>query len=447
FWLSLVVDELIPEPLPNLDYKIMQGNSLLERYDLVDLKFEKKVFQIKEVKEVDLFGNIINPQVSIAGFLQTKEATQEFNITELEEKYFYSTNAIEKQEIRNKLQTFEKEFINNQLKKELKHLSIQQTKKQNEINLLLNASKSNTDKQKVFSSKKYKDLKKLNDDIENVIHLKENLKEIKPTQKPYFLWHLYFMDVFDKGGFDIVIGNPPYIQLQKMGADALALEKANYETFTKTGDIYCLFYKLGYSILKNNGVLTYITSNKWMRAGYGESTRKFFAEKTNPILLIDFAGQKIFETATVDTNILIFKKSKNLGITKSCVVKQKWDESLLKYINENSTHNDFNSSNSWVVLNPLEKRIKEKIEKIGTPLKYWDINIYRGVLTGFNEAFIIDGKKKDELIAKDPNSAEIIRPNNLYCLAFQTIDCLFFFLRQFPLFALAYHIQSLINAL
>jgi hypothetical protein len=210
FWLALVVDELVPEPLPNLDYKIMQGNSLLERYDLVDLKFEKKAFKIQEVKEVDLFGNVINPQFSIAEFLQTKEATQEFNITELEEKYFYSTNVLEKQEIRNKLQTFEKEFISKQLKTELNDLIKLQNKKQNEVTLELNAAKNETEKQKVLNSRKGKDLDKLDKSIENINILTHNLNEIKPTQKPYFLWRLYFMDVFDKDGFDIVIGNPPY---------------------------------------------------------------------------------------------------------------------------------------------------------------------------------------------------------------------------------------------
>ncbi|MDR0665793.1 MAG: hypothetical protein LBF71_00085, partial [Campylobacteraceae bacterium] len=76
---------------------------------------------------------------------------------------------------------------------------------------------------------------------------------------------------------------------------------------------------------------------------------------------------------------------------------------------QNAFECDFSTHNSWVILSPIEQRIKAKIEAIGTPLKDWDIKIYRGVLTGYNEAFIIDGKKKDELIKQDPKSAEIIR--------------------------------------
>lgn len=413
FWLALVVDELMPEPLPNLDYKIMQGNSLLERYDLVDLKFEKKVFnnEIKE-KGTDLFGNIINPQMSLTDFLQTKQSSDDFDITELEEKYFYSTNAIEKQEIRNKLQTFEKEFINNKLKKELEELSIQQTKKQNEIDLLLNASKNNTDKQKVLNSKKYKDLKKLNDDIENVIRLRENLKEIKPSQKPYFLWHLYFMDVFDKGGFDVVIGNPPYIQLQKMGADASALEKANYDTFTKTGDIYCLFYEQGFKLLKPKGVLSYITSNTWMRTKFGELVRNYFKQKTQTITLLNFEDTKIFQTATVETNIIISKNIAKQLPFNAVAIKSDYTigTNILEYQKQNAIVINETSDDGWIILNKPDFEIKLTIEEKGIQLKNWNVEFYRGFLTGFNDAFFIDDKKRKELIEKEPKSAEIIKP-------------------------------------
>lgn len=83
------------------------------------------------------------------------------------------------------------------------------------------------------------------------------------------------------------------------------------------------------------------------------------------------------------------------------------------FVSQNSQKSNFSTSDSWVILSEIEQSIKRKIEAVGVPLKDWDININRGILTGFNEAFIIDGKKKDELIAEDPKSAEIIRPYNL----------------------------------
>ena len=224
--------------------------------------------------------------------------------------------------------------------------------------------------------------------------------------------------MFDvKRGFDVVIGNPPYIQLQSdHGKLGDFYKPCGYETFAKTGDIYCLFYERGWQLLNANGHLCYITSNKWMRAGYGEATRKFFAEKTNPQLLIDFAGEKIFESATVDTNILLFGKDKNRGKTKCCIGTSDCRKDLSVFVKHAATPCAFTSSDSWVILSPIEQSIKRKIESVGTPLKDWGVNIYRGILTGCNEAFIIDEGKRAEILANCQDAAErerteqIIRP-------------------------------------
>ena len=223
-------------------------------------------------------------------------------------------------------------------------------------------------------------------------------------------------------GFDIVIGNPPYIQLQNDGGKLAKLyADCNYKTYARTGDIYCLFYERGYQLLKPNGHLCYITSNKWMRAGYGEKTREFFAKNTNPLLLIDFAGVKIFESATVDTNILLFAKAVNEHKTL-CAVTNKQNKDSVKnlsvFVQQSGSECEFSNSDSWVILSPIEQSIKRKIEAVGTPLKDWDINIYRGVLTGYNEAFIISTEKRDEILAncqtedERARTAELIRPNN-----------------------------------
>ena len=221
-------------------------------------------------------------------------------------------------------------------------------------------------------------------------------------------------------GFDIVIGNPPYIQLQNNGGELAQLyAPCNYKTYARTGDIYCLFYERGYQLLKPNGHLCYITSNKWMRAGYGEKTREFFANNTNPMLLIDFAGVKIFESATVDTNILLFAKAANEHKTL-CAVTNKQNKDSVKnlsvFVQQNGSVCEFSNSDSWVILSPIEQSIKRKIEAVGTPLKDWNINIYRGVLTGYNEAFIISTEKRDEILAncqtedERTRTAELIRP-------------------------------------
>lgn len=207
--------------------------------------------------------------------------------------------------------------------------------------------------------------------------------------------------MFGQANFDVVIGNPPYIQLQKnSGKLGTLLEKQAFQSFAKTGDIYCLFYEKGATLLAENAVLCFITSNKWMRAGYGEKLRTFLAKQTQPKLLIDFAGIKVFENATVDTNILLFTKKSDkqkLLPTQCCVTKKNFTN-LVDFVRENSCHCQFSANESWVILSPIEQQIKSKIEKQGVPLKDWNININYGIKTGFNEAFIIDTATKNKIL-------------------------------------------------
>lgn len=264
FWLSIVVDEETPSPLPNLDYKIMQGNSLIESFmgvDLSKLTYEKG--HKKDKGEITLFDDEKNR-------LQKRV----FQLL----KAYYSCSDHDRKV---KLQQEISDTINKQLEAQ------------------------------AYDPVILEQLKKIN--------LAENNK--------FFLWHTWFSDVFnrndDKNGFDIVIGNPPYIQLQNNGGELAKLyEDCRFQTFAKTGDIYCLFYEKGWQLLCQQGHLCFITSNKWMRAGYGEKMRGFFAKHTNPKYLIDFAGVKIFDNATVDTNILIFGKGKNEYQTR-CAVTDK----------------------------------------------------------------------------------------------------------------------------
>jgi hypothetical protein len=233
--------------------------------------------------------------------------------------------------------------------------------------------------------------------------------------KEVFDFKVYFSEVWHlKNGFDIVIGNPPYVQIQKFSGKSVQKnwERQNYETFAKTGDIYCLFYEKGYRLLRQEGVLAFITSNKWMRAAYGEKLRRFFSQKTQPQVLIDFSSFQVFDSATVDTNVLLFTKENRCKPVRACLINSSFNrnKALDVFVSKNSIELTDFSEESWVISDKANYEIKKKIEAAGKPLKNWDINIYRGILTGFNEAFIIDGKKKAELIAEDPKSAEIIKP-------------------------------------
>lgn len=216
-----------------------------------------------------------------------------------------------------------------------------------------------------------------------------------------------------KEGFDIVIGNPPYIQLQANNGELADLYcDYEYKTFIRTGDIYCLFYERGWQVLKKDGCLCFITSNKWMRANYGEKTRSFFAKYTNPQILIDFSGIDIFKSATVVTNILLFTRSKNQGCT-FCVAannqQKKCINNLYAFVYKNRYIQNLSTSEGWIILTPSELAIKQKIIKAGTPLKDWNIQIYRGILTGYNDAFIISTEKRDEILTNCKTTDEYTR--------------------------------------
>ncbi|MFH1610727.1 MAG: TaqI-like C-terminal specificity domain-containing protein, partial [Patescibacteria group bacterium] len=188
-----------------------------------------------------------------------------------------------------------------------------------------------------------------------------------------------------------------------------------YEIGTTTADVYCYFYELSFNLLKERGVLSFITSNKWMRAKYGALLRLFVKEKTTILTLIDLGGGQ-FDMATVDTNVLIFsrKKPDEFYVFKyGNLIPKK--ESDLTNMNQNDLGN-----NSFTLMNNSEISLKNKISNIGTCLDQWgDININYGILTGKNEVkinnkkegvFIINEDKRNELIEQDMSSKKILLP-------------------------------------
>ena len=230
----------------------------------------------------------------------------------------------------------------------------------------------------------------------------------------------YSADFFDpeymfgiNDGFDIVIGNPPYIRQENLKNKKDTYIKV-YESFNGTSDIYIAFYERGFSLLKENGILTYITSNKWTRASYGKDFRKYILEKAQIRKYIELNGIKVFESATVDTSVMQLEKSRESKDFIYCAIGGDYNlkTKLEEYISKNTIEykKENLSEEIFTFLTSEEIKIKERIEKIGKPLKDWDISIYRGILTGYNKAFIIDGKTKEELIKKDPKNAEIIKP-------------------------------------
>ena len=375
------------ETLPNIDINIKSGNSLLSRFAL----------------DTDLKTTLKKTNISITDY---KEAFHKYQNAQSKEQKWDLEHFIDKVK-----HNFRTEITRNSKEvKELQSLKYEYYLKYESPQLFTEAR---TPEQEKHKKQLEQNIQKKEDEIEAI-----NSNKIYENA---FEWRFEFPQVLDNEGnyigFDVVIGNPPYIQLQNDGGKLAKLyEGQNFKTFARTGDIYCLFYEKAHQLLREGGICNFITSNKWMRAGYGEAIRKFLIEYTNPLILIDFTGIKIFETATVDVNILLYAKEKSTFNTLACIVKDKGLKELSLYVRQHGGKTSFSSDESWVILSEIEQRIKAKIEAIGTPLKEWNVNIYRGVLTGYNDAFIIDKAKKEEILAncqsdqERKKTDELIRP-------------------------------------
>ena len=203
--------------------------------------------------------------------------------------------------------------------------------------------------------------------------------------------------------FDVVVGNPPYVRQELFSPIKPHLQQ-HYSVYAGAADLYCYFYEKATQLLAPNGKLGFITSNKWMRANYGANLRQFILQNTKIQSFIDLGGQEVFKGVGVDANIIIYQKTADANNNYVFKVSQ----NLQDFSDFASNHLDKNCFN--IAINNLALSIKLKIEQLGTPLKDWDVKINYGIKTGFNDAFIIDSKTKEELCLADPKSAEIIKP-------------------------------------
>ena len=237
----------------------------------------------------------------------------------------------------------------------------------------------------------------------------------EPAAKEIAAWNPYNQNAiagwFDpewmfgvKGGFNVVIGNPPYIQLQRdSGKLGKKYKRQKFASFDSAGDIYMLFCEKGLSLLDGGGVLTHIISNSWMRADSGRALRGVLTGY-NPRLLIN-TGKDVFENTYVDTNILMVENADNRDELLAADVNRGDEFPPSKWMPISPKGEE-----GWVVLPPEEQNIRVKIKKEGTPIKEWDVCIFRGITTGLNDAFVINESVKAELCRQDPTSADFINP-------------------------------------
>jgi len=239
-----------------------------------------------------------------------------------------------------------------------------------------------------------------------------------------FDWQTEFAPVFADGGFDVAIGNPPYVRQELLSPIKPYLQQ-HYESYDGVADLYTYFYEKGLKILKPGGVLSYSVTNKWLRSGYGEPLRQFFSLNSVVEQLIDFGHAPIFEDADTFPCIIAARKPsvqpvQNIKPMASSPVlicpvpREKLAQiNLQQYVQQEGYSVPWArfTENAWSLEPPAVDGLMAKIRQVGIPLKeFAGVKPYYGIKTGFNEAFLIDEATKNRLIQADPKCAEIIKP-------------------------------------
>ena len=251
--------------------------------------------------------------------------------------------------------------------------------------------------------------RKLNDLSSNIKCGNSLIDDKKVAGPNAFSWEQQFPQIFKKGGFDVVIGNPPYVKLETIKEQSQQLEKYGYETFDKRGDLYVLFVEKGFNILKAKGVLSYIMPNKWLQAGYGQPLRSYFLTKALH-QLIDFGDIQIFQGAT--TYPLIFVASNKapeeefeVAVLKSATAADFQTNVALSFESYKTSSFD---KNTWVISSKRDKELLSRLKNTQTLKKFINGEASRGIIPGLTEAFVIGNNKLNELIKDDINSKNII---------------------------------------
>jgi type I restriction-modification system DNA methylase subunit len=243
------------------------------------------------------------------------------------------------------------------------------------------------------------------------------MEKIKGKSKD-FNFTVDFSEVFplenaDNPGFDIIIANPPYIRQEQIKELKPELQKF-FSCYSGTADIYIYFYERGRQILKKGGTLTYISSNKYFRAGYGEKLRRFLGNNCQVCQIIDFGDAPVFEAIAYPSIIVL----KNIPPQENDIKILNWQpgpplSEFASVVDDKSVSLPQKelTPDGWRLESLVELRLLEKLRKAGKPLgEYVGGRFYRGILTGLNEAFVVDQETRDMLITEHFSSTELLKP-------------------------------------
>lgn len=372
------------ETLPNIEINIKQGNSLVSRF-AIDADLKKALKKSK--------WSIESYRVAVATYRNAESKEQKREMERL--------IADIKSDFRSEIS------LNDPKIKKLSKLRGDLTQLTLQTSLFQQTPREKAAWNKQVS-KVTADIKKLETEIE----------VIKNNQifDNAFEWRFEFPEVLDDDGnfigFDVVIGNPPYIRQEELQELKPHL-KLNYRLYTGTSDIYIYFIEKGFSILRERGIFSYIMPNKFMQAGYGRPARRFLLEQTL-LEIIDFGDIQVFEEATTYPCIVIARKEvsgRKFNVTK--IESTEFKSDFYSFIQKITTEKEHSSltEDTWVMSNSNDQVLLEKITAIGEKLEnYLSDGAKRGVLTGLTEAFLINNQTRNEILTRDTRSDEIMKP-------------------------------------
>ena len=411
-WLSLIVDYELPEDrpfetaardipaLPNLAYRVCQGDSLLERL-------------FGQVVSLDEMGRDRETQEIVEGLQKEKAAY--FSLAETPEKRRRELRILELQTAlaerlivtkRAQLRGYQPQLFGEETASERRQRQAYEAHVQalDEVEGRVEAVRKRLGK-----------LRKAGDTRSLTINdLRSQL--LGDAEHPTFLWRVDFAEVYqEKGGFDVMIANPPYVRQEKITHIKSDLKKVYPNVYHGVADIYVYFYAQSLRQLRENGTLVYISSNKFMRAGYGKTLRHLLGTDVTLQTVIDFGDLPIFEATTYPTVLVVRNQTPARDHTVQALKVD--DMGAVQHLADTLEEDAWRQpqvslrADGWTLVRPEVLALVEKLRRTGTPLgEYVGDKFYRGIVTGLNKAFVIDQVTRDRLVAQDPSSAEIIKP-------------------------------------
>jgi hypothetical protein len=392
FWLSLIIDEEFPQPLPNLDYKIVVGDSLISRFekDMINIEWNRK----SSVGKADEYVK------KLQSTLKT--------LIDKQKHFFLPGDTNEK----------------GRLKGEIRNLTLDILVNQVSFNKELYRNKNvKTNSAFSLSTKDQKRNQRIDLNIEKFNQIIAKLQELKDNpEQPllFFDWKLSFPEIMnsmltENPGFDIVIGNPPFVEHKKLKGTIELL--TDYDVHSGQSDLSVFFIEKGLCLSKENSILMFITTNKFFNTGYGKFVRRFLL-RHQLSQMINFEQVEVFKDVLVSSVVL--GVIKNLPHSDEFCYhkyfKLKHGEFMRQFISDiRGTFGTYRQSlldeSEWSFSDMKQLTIKTNIERAGQKLSLLNgIAIYRGITTGYNPAFIIDEDKRNEMIIADKNNEEIIKP-------------------------------------